>query len=84
MDRYVVMCKSLSFAQRGQRLLAANNIVSYIVKAPQNLSLEGCSYGLKIKAMYIDKTLLILKSSGIRVGKVFGINSNGSFTEVAL
>ncbi len=84
MYKYVVMCRSLSYAQRGQRLLAGNNIVSYIIKAPQSVTLEGCSYGLRIKAADIDKSVMILKSSGIRVGKMFKVDINGSYDEVSL
>ena len=84
MDRYVVMCRSLSYAQRGQRLLAGNNIAAYIIKAPQSVTSEGCSYGLRIKSANIARTVIILKSAGIRVGKVFGVDAGGSFTEVAV
>ena len=83
MEKYVVMCRSLSYAQRGQRLLAANNVLCSVIKAPQRVSSEGCSYGLRVKALDIDKSVLILKSSGIKVGKIFRIDKNGSFIEVS-
>ena len=84
MDKYVVMCRSLSYAQRGQRLLVGNNIAAYIIKAPQSVSLEGCSYGLRIKAADVDKVVIILKSAGIKVGKIFRVDAGGIFSEVSL
>lgn len=82
MDRFVIMCRSISYAQRGERLLGRNNIGSYIVKAPQHITSEGCSYGLRVGEKNWDKALTVLKNAGIRVGKIFRINSDGSYTEV--
>ena len=81
MDRFVIMCRSISYAQRGERLLGRYNIGSYIVKVPQHISPEGCSYGLRVGEKNRDKALVILKNAGIRLGKVFRINSDGSYTE---
>ncbi len=81
-DRFVIMCRSISYAQRGERILAGNNIGSYIIKAPQQVTSEGCSYGLKVGEKNRDKSIAILKNSGIRIGKVFRINSDGSYSEV--
>ncbi len=82
MDKYVIMCRSVSYAQRGERLLGRNNIGSYIVKAPQHVTSEGCSYGLRVGEKNWYKAFIILKNAGIRVGKVFRINCDGSYTEV--
>ena len=80
----VIMCRSISYAQRGERILERNSIRSYIVKTPQQLSSEGCSYGLRLRDKNKDKAVIILKNSGVRIGKVYRIDSDGIYNEVNL
>lgn len=84
MEKYVIMCRTISYAQRGERILGRNNIASYIVKAPQHLTSEGCSYGLRVGERSRDKAVVILRNSGIRLGKIFRVGSDGTYTEVGL
>lgn len=82
MNNCVIMCRSISYAQRGERILGRNSISSYIVKVPQQISDEGCSYGLRMHEKYKDKALIILKNAGVRTGKTFIVDSNGTYNEV--
>jgi len=82
MEKIVIMCRSISYAQRGERLLERSNISASIVKAPQSVTSEGCSYGLRVGEKNKGKAIVILKNSGIRIGRIFKLESDGSFVEV--
>ncbi len=82
MDNYIIMCRSITHAQRAARLLERANIGAYIVKAPQGLSPEGCSYGLRIAGRNRHRATEILKMSGLRFGRVFRLLDDGSASEV--
>ena len=84
MENYIIMCRSITYAQRGQRLLERSGISAYINKAPQNVSLEGCSYGIRIMRKNLFKALEILHKGGVKTGRVFKLELDGSFREIEI
>ena len=42
--QYLIMCRSLTWAQRSAALLERGGITASVVKAPQGLSPSGCAY----------------------------------------
>lgn len=82
MESYIIMCRSLTYAQRAERLLTRSNIGAGLVKAPQGVTPEGCSYGLRVSARNRAKALVIMKSAGIATGKVYRMDSAGNAAEV--
>ena len=84
MEHYIIMCRSLSYAQRGERILEKAGITAYIIKAPQGVTPEGCSYGLRVSRSRGRGAIELLKKSGIRLGKVFRQGMGEQFREVEL
>ena len=83
MDSYVIMCRSVTHAQRGLRLLENMGVRAYMLKVPQSLTAEGCGYGLKLRVkdpmIYVKE----MKSAGLRTGRVFRLDG-GEYVEVGL
>ena len=46
--KYLIMCKSLTNAQRASLLLERRGLSAAVVKAPQNLRANGCGYALSL------------------------------------
>ena len=46
--KYLIMCKSLTNAQRAALLLERRGIDTVVVKAPQHLRENGCGYALSL------------------------------------
>ena len=44
MTQYLLMCRSLTYAQKSVKLLERSGITAAVVKAPQGLSSSGCGY----------------------------------------
>ena len=82
MEYCIIMCRSLTYAQRAQRLLEAGRIHTGITKAPQGITPEGCSYGVRVRAAVLTKALKMLAEAGVRTGRVYCIGSGGEVQEV--
>lgn len=81
MTQYLIMCPSLTTAQRSQKLLERSGISAALVKAPQGLNTLGCGYALSLYKNFSD-AVSILKKNGMLKGKLFSREQNGEYIEV--
>ncbi len=82
MTEYLIMCKSLTHAQRCVRLLERRGIMAAVTKAPQSLSNRGCTYAISLKRK-IEEAVQMLRKQELQTGKIYR-KTNGSYFEVAL
>lgn len=82
MDYCIIMCRSLTYAQRAVRLLETRRIYASLTKAPQGVTPEGCSYGVRVRASFLERALKMLAEAGIRTGRIYRIGSAGEVVEV--
>ena len=64
----IIMCRSLTYAQRASSALERAGITATISRAPQELTNRGCGY---------------LARAGIPHGRLFRAEPGGGYTEVA-
>lgn len=83
MQHYIIMCRSLTYAQRAARALERAGYYASVAKAPQELAGEGCSYGVRIRSRDLVPVLGIIRRAGIDVGKIAGFEG-GKAVEVGL
>lgn len=83
MQYYLIMCRSLTYAQRAQRVLERAGIGSAVVKAPQEASGTGCTYGVRVPERKLDAAVNMLRKSGLPLGKTYRYNADGSLSEVS-
>lgn len=81
MTQYLIMCRSLTYAQRSAKLLERSGITATVVKAPQGLSTGGCGYAVMLHKRF-DEAVLILRKNKLLMGKLFGRNGDGEYKEV--
>lgn len=81
MTQYLIMCPSLTSAQRAQKLLERSGINAALVKAPQGLNTLGCGYSLSLYKNFTE-AVSILKKNGMLKGKLFSREQNGEYLEV--
>ena len=82
MQQYIIMCRSLTYAQKAGRVLERAGIYSSITKAPQGVTPEGCTYGLKVRETHFREALSLVRAAGIRTGKLYVLRPDGSAGEV--
>lgn len=79
--KVLIMCRSLTTAQRGALLLERRGISVSVVKAPQHLRGNGCGYALSLYRN-LPEAVQSLKNSGLLTGKIYRRLENGEYLEV--
>lgn len=84
MQRYcLIMCRSLTNAQRSAQVLERAGITATVRKAPQSVSGEGCSYCVKINEARLRPALAALERAALRTGKIYLVETDGALQEVS-
>lgn len=78
---YLIMCRSLTHAQRAAALLEHSGITANVIKAPQGLSTSGCGYAVSVYRRF-EEAKSILRKNKLINGKMFQRLDNGEFQEV--
>ncbi len=65
----ILICRSLTTAQKGAKVLQRAGIFASVTKAPQSLNPGGCTYGVKIAQRNHQAALQTLEGAGIRIEK---------------
>ncbi|MGN1002280.1 MAG: DUF3343 domain-containing protein [Oscillospiraceae bacterium] len=82
MNQYIIMCRSLTYAQRASRVLERAGIFSSVTKAPMGVSPEGCTYGVRLRTAELAGPLETVRAAGIKTGRIYEIQPDGSAREV--
>ncbi len=81
MMQYLIMCRSMTYAQRSAAMLERAGISARVVKAPQGLSSSGCGYGVSLYRRF-DEARNLLKKNGLLNGKIFYRDDGEEFREI--
>ena len=65
----ILMCRSLTTAQKAARLIQNRGIFAVVTKAPQSANPGGCTYGVKITVQGCDAASALLEDAGIEILK---------------
>lgn len=57
---YLIMCRSLTYAQRVANALERAGLPARILRSPAEISPSGCSYSVKIPGRVLSRALTIL------------------------
>lgn len=79
---YLMICRSLTYAQRAARTLERHGIAAIVTKAPQDVSENGCAYCVKVPEKRLSEALVALKNTELAPSKVFVLYSDGHYSEV--
>ena len=83
MDWYHITFRSITPAQRGERVLKQKGIDVALMRAVRQLSAEGCGYSLRIKPKDGGQAVALLRESKIPFRRVFH-QQNGEVRELEL
>ena len=81
MTRYLIMCRSLTHAQRSARLLERAGITATVIKTENGLSSSGCRYAVQL-LRHFDDAVRILRSSDMIKGKIYRQGEDGRYEEI--
>ncbi len=77
----LILCRSLTSAQRAALMLERKGITAAVLKAPQHLRGNGCGYALGLNRRLGDAVRL-LRQQGMLTGKIYVQDAGGQYTEV--
>lgn len=80
---YLLLCRSLTYAQRAEKLLGRKGLSAAIIKAPKEAAVNGCSYCVRIPERHKARALAILEGGDLMPQRVYE-QSDGIITEVSV
>lgn len=81
---YYVTFRSVTFAQRGQRLLERKQYRCTLRRTPRWMEEQGCGYCLRFWLADIAPPVRLLREAGLPLRKVYLQQENGRLEEVKL
>lgn len=80
---YLIVCRSLTYAQRTAAVLERAGITARILRSPKSIAGEGCSHSVKITQRSLPDALRLLERAGLSPKRVF-ISAGEGYQEVDL
>ena len=82
MVSYLILCRSLTYAQRTARILEREGIHGSVVRLPRSISSEGCGYCVRISERWLVAALTVLKREGMGPKQVYMEQEDHTYSEV--
>lgn len=76
--------RSVTYAQRAQRVLASEDIPSELRRAPKNMSVKGCGYALRVRSEKAARAAAALQNGGAAYNAVYRMRPDGTAEAVRL
>lgn len=67
MSHHIIVLRSLTYAQRAERLLERAGIYAVVKKVPQSASPEGCAYGVMVRSKNLAQAQAILAKNAVEM-----------------
>lgn len=83
MEYYIILARSVTYAQRMRQALERSGIRCRIARAPRELSETGCAYTLQVTARDLAGALIAIHRAGLDPVQIF-LHQNGGYREVGL
>ena len=81
---YLILCRSLTYAQRTAAALERAGIGAHIFRAPRAVAGEGCAHCVKLAERNLARALQVLNRAGLPPRRIFLTEGTGDYREVAL
>ena len=69
--------RSVTVAQRGERLLKSGGIDCVLQRTPRWMEERGCGYCLRLRWYHGDRAVAALQEKGVSYGKIYTVGEDG-------
>ena len=83
MEHYLILARSITYAQRMQRALSKVGIRCQIFRAPRDLTEAGCAYVLRVAISDLSQALAAIYRESLGPVQIF-LYQHGAYQEVRL
>ena len=84
MKFYYITVRSVTFAQRGERILTGKGIRCTVQRTPRWMEEQGCGYCLRVWTDQIGQAVQLLNEAGVPIRKVYVQGPDGQLEERTL
>lgn len=84
MEVYLITFRSVTYAQRGERLLNRGGFSCSLRRTPRWMEEQGCGYSLRLQTRQISEAVQLLRQEQIPMRKVYRQNGDGTLEEIGL
>lgn len=84
MGEYLITFRSITYAQRGQRLLESHGMRVFLSRTPKSLSKLGCGYCVHLFTDNIMSALQAVRAAEVPMRKVYRKAPDGRLEELYL
>ena len=81
---YLILCRSLTYAQKTALVLERAGISGYVMRTPKKIAAEGCGYCVKISEQKLSRALVLLRQSDLSPKQIYIHSEDDTYNEVAL
>lgn len=81
---YLIICRSLTYAQRTAMVLTRAGLGAHIMRSPKSIDGEGCSHAVKVSERSLSLALTLLAREGLSPRRVYIVSPDGAYNEVFL
>ena len=82
MKFYYITFRSVTYAQRGERLLQKGQIRCSLMRTPRWMEEQGCGYALKIWTKDILPAVELLREQGVTMRRIYIQRGDGNLEEI--
>ncbi len=79
---YLIISRSLTYAQRMAKVLAHAGITAVVMRVPSGIQTAGCGYCVKVSEKRLSDALVVLNQAGVEYSRIYVLYSDGSSSEV--
>ncbi len=80
--RFLLICRSLTYAQRSVRILERAGVTGTLSRVPKSAEVRGCGYCVVVSGNHLKRAVSVLSESGLRPERVLTQDPDGSYSEV--
>ena len=80
-NEWLITFRSVTYAQRGERVLQNGKIPCRLQRTPKHLTERGCGYCLRLWETDAPKAVLLLHRERLAYEKIYALKEDGSTEE---
>jgi len=84
MRNYYITFRSVTFAQRAEKLLQQKNIRATVMRTPRWMEEQGCGYALKVWTKDIFPAVQLLRDQQVLMRRVYYQRGEGQMEEISV
>ena len=84
MEMCFITFRSVTYAQRGERVLAEEGIRARLQRTPRWMEEQGCGYCLRLREQELSRAGELLRKSRVSYRRTYRTDERGQLVEAAL